>query len=129
MRVLGYVRVSTSEQADSRAGLDAQRAAIAGECERRGWTLVAVLEPDARWPFYNGSTTRSGTGSNMNGLSRTEQEAEIRSKEARTSICASTLPGGAVAVRVAHNPKVAGSNPAPATSPVSARVQRAEPSG
>ncbi len=44
MRVLGYVRVSTSEQADSRAGLDAQRAAILDECERRGWTLVAVLE-------------------------------------------------------------------------------------
>ena len=44
MRVLGYVRVSTSEQASSRAGLDAQRAAILAECERRGWTLVEMLE-------------------------------------------------------------------------------------
>jgi len=37
MRVLGYVRVSTSEQASSGAGLDAQRAMIAAEAERRGW--------------------------------------------------------------------------------------------
>ncbi|UGS35245.1 recombinase family protein [Capillimicrobium parvum] len=44
MRVVGYVRVSTEEQADSRAGLDAQRAAIAAEAQRRGWTLVDVIE-------------------------------------------------------------------------------------
>ena len=37
LRVLGYVRVSTSEQASSGAGLDAQRASIASEAERRGW--------------------------------------------------------------------------------------------
>ena len=37
MRVLGYLRVSTSEQATSGAGLDAQRATIAVEAERRGW--------------------------------------------------------------------------------------------
>lgn len=39
--VAAYVRVSTEEQAASGAGLDAQRAAIAAECERRGWTVVA----------------------------------------------------------------------------------------
>src|SRR3989440_468832 len=44
MRVLGYARVSTSEQADSRAGIDAQRAAIAAECKRRGWDLVETIE-------------------------------------------------------------------------------------
>jgi DNA invertase Pin-like site-specific DNA recombinase len=44
MRVLAYLRVSTSEQADSRAGLDAQRAAITSEAVRRGWTEVEFIE-------------------------------------------------------------------------------------
>jgi len=43
MRVLGYVRVSTAEQADSGAGIDAQRAAIQAEADRRGW-LVELIE-------------------------------------------------------------------------------------
>lgn len=42
--VVGYVRVSTEEQADSGAGLAAQRSAIVAECERRGWRLLAVYE-------------------------------------------------------------------------------------
>jgi len=37
MRIIAYVRVSTSEQADSRAGLEAQRAAILREAIRQGW--------------------------------------------------------------------------------------------
>lgn len=41
---VGYVRVSTDEQVESGAGLAAQRAAIEGECERRGWVLVEVFE-------------------------------------------------------------------------------------
>src|SRR5580765_3371525 len=44
MRVLGYVRVSTDEQSSSGAGLEAQRRAIVGECKRRGWHLVEVIE-------------------------------------------------------------------------------------
>src|SRR5262249_50974323 len=44
MRVLGYVRVSTSEQASSGAGLEAQRRAILAECKRRGWHLVETIE-------------------------------------------------------------------------------------
>ena len=44
MRVLAYGRVSTAEQADSRAGLEAQRAAIAGEARRRGWTIIDTIE-------------------------------------------------------------------------------------
>jgi DNA invertase Pin-like site-specific DNA recombinase len=44
MQVLGYVRVSTDDQSDSGAGLEAQRRAIAAECKRRGWQLVDVIE-------------------------------------------------------------------------------------
>jgi DNA invertase Pin-like site-specific DNA recombinase len=44
MRVIGYVRVSTEEQAVSGAGLEAQRRAIAAECKRRGWELVETIE-------------------------------------------------------------------------------------
>jgi DNA invertase Pin-like site-specific DNA recombinase len=42
-RVLGYVRVSTDEQHASGAGLDAQRAAIRAEADRRGWQLLDVI--------------------------------------------------------------------------------------
>lgn len=42
MRAIGYVRVSTEEQGDSRAGLEAQEAAIRTETARRGWDLLGV---------------------------------------------------------------------------------------
>lgn len=40
---IGYVRVSTAEQAGSGAGLAAQEAAIRAHCERRGWVLQSIL--------------------------------------------------------------------------------------
>ncbi len=40
--VVGYLRCSTREQSESGAGLDAQRAAISGEAERRGWDVVWI---------------------------------------------------------------------------------------
>jgi DNA invertase Pin-like site-specific DNA recombinase len=46
--IIAYVRVSTEEQAGSGAGLEAQRAAILAEAERRGWHIVDVIE-DAGW--------------------------------------------------------------------------------
>jgi DNA invertase Pin-like site-specific DNA recombinase len=43
-RVLGYLRVSTEEQATSGAGLDAQRSALLAEAGRRGWQLDFVVD-------------------------------------------------------------------------------------
>ncbi len=40
---VGYVRVSTARQASEGVSLEAQRAAIEGECERRGLRLSAVF--------------------------------------------------------------------------------------
>ncbi len=44
MRVVGYVRASTEEQADSGLGLAAQRAAIEAEARRRGWEVVRIYQ-------------------------------------------------------------------------------------
>ncbi len=41
---LAYLRVSTEEQASSGAGLEAQRAALSAEAERRGWELEFVVD-------------------------------------------------------------------------------------
>jgi DNA invertase Pin-like site-specific DNA recombinase len=41
--VVGYIRVSTEEQANSGLGLETQRAKLVTECDRQGWTLVDVL--------------------------------------------------------------------------------------
>jgi DNA invertase Pin-like site-specific DNA recombinase len=47
LRAIGYVRVSTDDQADSGAGLEAQRRAIRHEALRRGWQLVEIVEDAA----------------------------------------------------------------------------------
>lgn len=41
---LGYIRVSTVEQASEGASLDAQRAALTGEAQRRGWEVEIVAD-------------------------------------------------------------------------------------
>ncbi len=43
MRVLGYIRCSTAEQADSGAGLAAQRATVELATTSRGWELVDLV--------------------------------------------------------------------------------------
>ena len=57
-RVLGYIRVSTTEQAESGLGLDAQRSDIEAECGRRGWNLVEVFEDAGA----SGKSTRNRDG-------------------------------------------------------------------
>jgi DNA invertase Pin-like site-specific DNA recombinase len=42
MRIIGYCRVSTAEQGDSGAGLEAQEAKIRAEVAHRGWELVDI---------------------------------------------------------------------------------------
>jgi len=45
--VLGYVRVSTEEQARGGYGLAAQEAAIRAECDRRGWSMELIADEGA----------------------------------------------------------------------------------
>lgn len=45
-KVIGYVRVSTAEQAAGGHGLDAQESAIRHEVERRGWVLVRIARDE-----------------------------------------------------------------------------------
>ncbi len=82
MQVLGYVRVSTEEQADSGAGLAAQRAAIAAECERRGWQVVRVLE-DAGYSAKD--LKRPGIREALETLERREAGALVVAKLDRLS--------------------------------------------
>ena len=51
----GYTRVSTEEQADKRNGLEAQRAAIDAEAERRGWDVEHYADEGASGKYINGS--------------------------------------------------------------------------
>lgn len=42
--MIGYIRVSTDDQATEGVGLEAQRQAIEAECARRGWELARIVE-------------------------------------------------------------------------------------
>lgn len=53
MRAIGYCRVSTAEQGDSRAGLEAQEKVIRDEVARRGWEMV-----DVRFDVASGKSMR-----------------------------------------------------------------------
>jgi DNA invertase Pin-like site-specific DNA recombinase len=82
MQVLGYVRVSTNEQGDSDAGLEAQRRAIAAECKRRGWQLVDVIE-DAGYSAKD--LKRPGIRAALEALQKREASALVVAKLDRLS--------------------------------------------
>ncbi len=82
MQVLGYVRVSTSEQSLSGAGLSAQRQAIVSECERRGWTLAEMIEDGG---FSGRSLKRPGIQRALDLLDGGEAQALVASKLDRLS--------------------------------------------
>ena len=79
---IGYLRVSTEEQADSRAGLDAQRAAILAEAQRRGWRLVEMIE-DAG--FSGKDMNRPGIVAALDALKRHKADTLVVSKLDRLS--------------------------------------------
>lgn len=81
-RVIGYVRVSTEGQADSGAGLEAQRAAILSECDRRGWVLAEMVE-DAG--FSGKSLKRPGIRRALDTLGRGGADVLMASKLDRLS--------------------------------------------
>ena len=82
MQVLGYVRVSTDEQADSGAGLQAQRNAIEQECHRRSWRLVRTIE-DAGYSARD--LKRPGIQNALYGLANNEAGALVVAKLDRLS--------------------------------------------
>ncbi len=81
MEVIGYLRVSTREQADSGLGLDAQRRVIGREAEHRGWTM--------RWIVDDGHTARNlrrpGLTEALRALMRREAQALVVAKLDRLS--------------------------------------------
>ncbi len=46
MRVLGYVRVSTNEQAEKGVSLGAQEQKIRAYCKGNGWQCLGVVRDD-----------------------------------------------------------------------------------
>jgi DNA invertase Pin-like site-specific DNA recombinase len=82
VRAIAYVRVSSEEQADSRAGLEAQRAAIQQECKRRGWKIVEVIE-DAG--FSAKDLKRPGVRAALDELERGRADALVVAKLDRLS--------------------------------------------
>jgi DNA invertase Pin-like site-specific DNA recombinase len=71
IRAVFYRRVSTEEQGDSMAGLDAQAQTLQREAQHRGWTVVADFHDVASGKSTNG---RHGLASARQMLDRHEAE-------------------------------------------------------
>jgi DNA invertase Pin-like site-specific DNA recombinase len=82
MRVIGYVRVSTSEQAHSGASVKGQREAIRAEAARRGWKLVRFYTDTASGKSLAG---REGLAQAVRVLERGQADALVVAKLDRLS--------------------------------------------
>lgn len=82
MRFVGYVRVSTTEQGESGAGLEAQREAISATCKQRGWQLVTIDADVASGKSRNG---RPGLDAALAACERGDADGLIVSKLDRLS--------------------------------------------
>lgn len=99
MRVIGYTRVSTEEQADSGAGLEVQRQAIRDEVVRRGWELADMVEDPG---FSAKNMRRPGVQRALGMLDRGEAASLVVSKLDRlsrsmldfTTVCETARKGG-----------------------------------
>lgn len=80
--VVGYVRVSTVEQDEHGTGLTAQRHAIETECQRRGWTLLAIHEDTASG---KSTTGRPGLAAAIASIEKGEGAALVVAKLDRLS--------------------------------------------
>jgi DNA invertase Pin-like site-specific DNA recombinase len=81
-RVIAYLRVSTIEQAESGAGLEAQREVIEAEATRRGWVLVKLVT-DAGYSAKN--LRRPGILAVLEALHSGEADALVVAKLDRLS--------------------------------------------
>lgn len=70
MRAIGYIRVSTSDQAVNGVSLDAQRATLEAEARRRGWQIDVVADAAAS----GSSDRRTGLDSALNRLDASEAD-------------------------------------------------------
>ena len=76
-RIVGYLRVSTEEQAESGLGLRAQERVIRAEASRRGWTIVGIY------------TDRATSGKSLAGRNALRQAlADLESGQAQALVVA-----------------------------------------
>jgi DNA invertase Pin-like site-specific DNA recombinase len=82
LRVIGYVRCSTTEQQVSGLGLAAQETAIRYECERRDWELVDVVKDEGE---SGKSLDRPGLRTALARIATREVDGLVASKLDRIS--------------------------------------------
>ncbi|MDD9206724.1 recombinase family protein [Georgenia sp. 10Sc9-8] len=70
---LGYTRVSTADQAEHGASLEAQRSALAAEADRRGWDIEFVVDEGVSGKVP--PTRRAGLGPALAALDAHEADA------------------------------------------------------